>query len=47
MHFFSKEYLLDLLLDWKDVELQHYEILDEKTGEPLKRVWWGKAIQPD
>jgi ubiquinone/menaquinone biosynthesis C-methylase UbiE len=44
MHFFSKEYLLDLLSDWKDVELQHYEILDEKTGEPLKRVWWGKAI---
>lgn len=47
MHFFSQEYLLNLLCDWKDVELQHYEILDEQTGEPLKRVWWGKAIQPD
>ncbi|WP_169153500.1 hypothetical protein [Brasilonema bromeliae] len=23
------------------------EILDEQTGEPLKRVWWRKAIQPD
>ena len=47
MHFFSKEYLLDLLADWKDVELKHYEILDEQTGKPFKRVWWGKAIQPD
>lgn len=47
MHFFSKEYLLDLLADWRDVELKHYEILDEQTGKPFKRVWWGKAIQPD
>lgn len=47
MHFFSKEYLLDLLADWKDVDLKHYEILDEQTGKPFKRVWWGKAIQPD
>lgn len=47
MHFFSKEYLLDLLADWKDIELKHYEILDEQTGKPFKRVWWGKAIQPD
>lgn len=47
MHFFSKEYLLDLLSDWKHVELKHYEILDEQTGKPFKRVWWGKAIQPD
>lgn len=47
MHFFSKEYLLDLLADWQDIELKHYEILDEQTGKPFKRVWWGKAIQPD
>jgi SAM-dependent methyltransferase len=47
MHFFSKEYLLLLLSDWKDVELKHYEILDKQTGKPFKRVWWGKAIQPD
>ncbi|MEH2300181.1 MAG: methyltransferase domain-containing protein [Nostoc sp.] len=47
MHFFSKEYLLDLLSDWKDVELKHYEILHKQTGKPFKRVWWGKAIQPD
>jgi hypothetical protein len=36
-----------LLSDWKDVELKHYEILHEQTGKPFKRVWWGKAIQPD
>ena len=47
MHFFSKEYLLDLLSDWKDVELKHYAILNEQTGKPFKRVWWGKAIQAD
>lgn len=47
MHFFSQEYLLDLLSDWKDVELKHYEILHEQTGKLFKRVWWGKAIQPD
>ena len=47
MHFFSQEYLLDLLSDWKDVELKHYEILHEQTGKPFKRVWWGKAIKPN
>ena len=47
MHFFSKDYLLDLLSDWKDVELKHYEILHNKTGKPFKCVWWGKAVQPD
>jgi SAM-dependent methyltransferase len=47
MHFFSKEYLLDLLSDWKDVELKHYEIFHEQTGKLFKRVWWGKAVQPD
>ncbi|MGF2035199.1 MAG: class I SAM-dependent methyltransferase [Nostoc sp. CmiVER01] len=47
MHFFTQEYLLDLLSDWKDVELKHYEILHEQTGKLFKRVWWGKAIQPD
>ncbi|AUB41888.1 Ubiqui/menaqui biosynthesis C-methylase UbiE [Nostoc flagelliforme CCNUN1] len=47
MHFFSQEYLLDLLSDWKNVELKHYEILHEQTGKLFKRVWWGKAIQPD
>ncbi|MUG93516.1 methyltransferase domain-containing protein [Scytonema sp. UIC 10036] len=44
MHFFSKEYLLDLLSDWKDVELKHYEILHEQTGKRFKCIWWGKAI---
>jgi ubiquinone/menaquinone biosynthesis C-methylase UbiE len=47
MHFFSQEYLLDLLSDWKCVELKHYEILHEQTGKPFKRVWWGKAIKPN
>ncbi|MDF5730791.1 MAG: class I SAM-dependent methyltransferase [Rhizonema sp. PD38] len=47
MHFFSKDYLLDLLSDWKDVELKHYEILDKKTGKPFKCVWWGKAVRSD
>lgn len=46
MHFFSKEYLLDLLFDWKDVELEHQEIWHEKTGELIKCVWWGKAVKP-
>ncbi|MCC5634570.1 hypothetical protein LC593_01635 [Nostoc sp. CHAB 5844] len=47
MHFFSKEYLLDLLSEWKNVELKYYEIFHEQTGKLFKRVWWGKAIQPD
>jgi SAM-dependent methyltransferase len=39
MHFFSEEYLCELLRDWREVELERVEISDEATGEPFKRVW--------
>ncbi|MHC5724305.1 MAG: hypothetical protein ACYTXY_09135 [Nostoc sp.] len=31
-----KEYLLNLLSDWKDVQVKHYEILNEQTASHLK-----------
>ena len=33
MHFFSKEYLLDLLCDWETVHLQPVEIFKHETDE--------------
>ena len=43
MRFFAKEYLLDLLTDWSNVELTLIEIPDKVTGKPFKRVWKGIA----
>ena len=44
MHFFSKEYLLELLTGWQDVSLELVEIPeDPKMGYPPKRVWCGIA----
>ena len=44
MHFFSEEYLLELLSDWQDVNLALVEIPgDCERGYPPKRVWSGIA----
>jgi ubiquinone/menaquinone biosynthesis C-methylase UbiE len=43
MHYFSEEYLCELLRDWRDVQLERVEITDSETGEPFKRVWRGIA----
>lgn len=44
MHFFSREYLLELLAGWQGVELEPVVILDRYTGsEPFKQVWRGIA----
>ncbi len=38
MHFFSEEYLRELLRGWNRVRLELIEIDDRSTGEPFKRV---------
>lgn len=44
MHFFSKEYLLELLTGWQDINLELVEIPeDPKMGYPPKWVWCGIA----
>jgi SAM-dependent methyltransferase len=43
MHFFSDDYLRDLLREWSEVHLVPVEIADAETGEPFKRVWRGVA----
>ena len=43
MHFFSQDYLRELLKEWRDVYLEPVEIADRETGEPFKRVWRGVA----
>ncbi len=43
MHFFSDEYLRQLLRGWRDVHLDPVEITDRETAEPFKRVWRGIA----
>ena len=44
MHFFSREYLLELFSTWKDVRLDHVEIpLAEDKNEVFKCVWRGIA----
>jgi SAM-dependent methyltransferase len=45
MHFFSRDYLQDLLRDWRDVNLEPVEIADENTGEVFKRLWRGIAYR--
>jgi SAM-dependent methyltransferase len=44
MHFFSKEYLLELLAGWQDASLELVKLPgDTKMGYPPKRVWRGVA----
>ncbi len=45
MHFFSEEYLRELLRGWNRVRLELIEIDDRSTGEPFKRVWRGIAMR--
>jgi SAM-dependent methyltransferase len=42
MHFFSDDYLRELLLPWRTVSLESVEITD-LAGRPFKRVWRGIA----
>ena len=39
MHFFSKEYLQDILSEWTIDLLEHVEVCDPGTQIPQKRVW--------
>lgn len=43
MHFFSGEYLRDLLAGWRDLRLDPILITHPETGEPFKQVWRGVA----
>jgi SAM-dependent methyltransferase len=43
MHFFSDDYLRELLQPWREVDLVPVEITRRDTGEPFKRVWRGIA----
>ena len=44
MHFFSKEYLLELLTGWQDISLELVKLPgDAEKGYPPKRVWRGIA----
>jgi hypothetical protein len=43
MHFFSDDYLRELLDQWRQVRLELVEITDPETGAPFKRVWRGIA----
>jgi SAM-dependent methyltransferase len=43
MHFFSDDYLQDLLRPWREIRLEPVEITHAGTGEPFKQVWRGVA----
>jgi len=43
MHFFSEDYLRDLLSGWHHVQLVPVSVPHRKTGEPFKHVWRGIA----
>ena len=43
VHFFSREYLRELLSGWRTVDLEPVELRHRETGEPVKRVWRGVA----
>ncbi len=43
VHFFSEEYLRELLAEWQQVQLEPVLIPHRKTGEPFKHVWRGLA----
>jgi SAM-dependent methyltransferase len=41
MHFFSDDYLQDLLQPWREIQLEPVEITHAGTDEPFKQVWRG------
>jgi SAM-dependent methyltransferase len=43
MHFFSDDYLQELLRPWRDIQLEPVEITHADTGEPFKQIWRGIA----
>ncbi len=43
MHFFSEDYLRELLADWSGLRLDRLVIGHRETGEPFKVVWRGLA----
>jgi ubiquinone/menaquinone biosynthesis C-methylase UbiE len=43
VRFFSRDYLVELLSAWRELELELVEITDPTTAEPFKRVWRGVA----
>jgi SAM-dependent methyltransferase len=43
MHFFSEDFLRELLAQWREVRLELVEITDPETGAWFKRVWRGIA----
>jgi len=44
MHFFSDEYLRDLLREWRDVRLEYVEIASGTRNSHFKKcVWRGVA----
>jgi SAM-dependent methyltransferase len=43
MHFFSEDYLRELLAGWQRVELEPVSVPHRKTNEPYKHVWRGIA----
>jgi SAM-dependent methyltransferase len=45
MHFFSEDYVRELLEGWR-LDLEAVEIADRETGEPFKHVWRGIARRP-
>ncbi len=47
MHFFSAEYLRELLGEWRELHLDPVQIPHHETGEPYKHVWRGIAHRCD
>jgi SAM-dependent methyltransferase len=43
MHFFSEEYLRELLAGWRELHLDSVQVPHRRTGEPFKQVWRGIA----
>jgi hypothetical protein len=43
VHFFSEDYLRELLAGWQQVQLAPVPVPHRKTGEPFKHVWRGIA----
>ena len=41
MHFFSADYLRELLGGWPELHLGSVQIPHRETGEPFKHVWRG------
>jgi SAM-dependent methyltransferase len=43
MHFFSEDYLRELLGEWRELQLASVPVPHRETGEPFKHVWRGIA----